>query len=166
MVKAYNYFVVHLYMIFKYLTIFFLLSFAQSAFGLCVTSYKAHLYKSPRPDGRISWTVGRYTPLIKLKTTSWWYKVADQDGDEHWVRRSKVSDSMDCVSVKFKKANIRTGPGTWFPLANYRYAEKYEAFKRLKVKGDWYYLENSIGEKGWVNVRTIWKPVKSIYLVY
>ncbi len=61
---------------------YFVTSTAQ---GLCVKVLEANLRSSPDPNSPITWTVGKFTPLVRLEKKGSWYKVEDQDGDQHWV---------------------------------------------------------------------------------
>jgi SH3-like domain-containing protein len=135
---------------------YFVTSTAQ---GLCVKVLEANLKSSPDPNSPITWTVGKFTPLVRLEKKGSWYKVEDQDGDQHWVSARFVTTQYQCVSVRGKAANLRAGPGTEFPIAAYATADKYWPFKRIDRREDWYQVEDDLGNSFWVHDSAVWRPV-------
>lgn len=135
------------------------LVFSQLASGLCVKSARANLRSSPSSSSSISWTVGQYTPLIRLEKKGAWYRVRDQDGEEHWISSRIVTTSYQCVAVKGTMARLRTGPGTQYPLAFYGLADKYWPLKRIERQENWYKVEDDSGYQFWVHDSNVWRPL-------
>ena len=135
------------------------LGLSQFAFGLCVKSWEANLRKGPGGKFPITWVVGRYTPLVRLEKKGRWYRVQDQDGEKHWISASLVTTSYQCVAVKGKSANLRSGPGAQHPKVFYGFASKYTPFKRVDRKNSWYQVQDDSGYKFWVHDSTVWRPV-------
>lgn len=144
----------------RYQFITILLLFALQTHALCVSSDVANLRGGPGPSFPVTWTVGKYTPLVEVDGKNGWYKVKDMEGEIHWIYRNLVSKRLKCVSVKVKRANLRTGPGTKFPYAAYQVADKYFPFKRINQKDDWYHLVDASGNKFWLHESTLWRPRK------
>jgi len=147
---------------FLFLWIGFALS--QPAAALCVSVSKAHLRKGPGTQFPKTWTVGRYMPLVRLDRKGRWYKVKDLDGEEHWLHSRLVTTQYKCLAVKVREANLRQSPGG--PRAEYRSADKYSAFQRIRQKEAWYYVKDSYGQKFWIHKNTVWRPIKVIRLNY
>lgn len=139
--------------------VYFFCFVTSTAQGLCVKVVEANLRSSPDPNSPITWTVGKFTPLVRLEKKGAWYKVEDQDGDQHWVSARFVTTQYQCVSVRGKTANLRAGPGTEFPIAAYATADKYWPFKRIDRREDWYQVEDDFGNSFWVHDSAVWRPV-------
>lgn len=127
--------------------------------ALCVKVWKANLRSAPSGNAPVTWTVGKFTPLIKLERKGGWYKVEDQDGAEHWIFGSSVTTQFQCLSVKGKATNLRTGPGAQYPLAAYGLADKYSPFKRRDRRGNWYQVEDDHGYIFWLHDSMVWRPI-------
>ncbi len=56
--------------------------------------------------------------------------------------------------TKKKKGNVRSGAGTNFKILFT--AEKGIPFKVLEKKGDWFHIQHSDGDKGWVHKGIVW----------
>ncbi len=132
-----------------------------NSYALCVKYNEANLRSGPGPKYKVTWKVSQYTPLLEVDRQGGWYKVRDQDGDEHWVYRSVVSKKMKCASVKTKKASLRTKPTSSAALGDIHFADKYTAFKRLDIADNgWYKVEASWGGTYWVHPNLLWRPVR------
>ena len=126
----------------------------------CVKVSMTHLRKSPSASSAKTWTVGRYTPLIRLKRKGRWLQVKDLDGQKHWVQREKVSQELRCLMVKAPSFNVRTGPGSKYRLAKVKQVEKYMPLLRLEKKGDWYKVKDRFRNTYWIHRKGVWRPVK------
>ncbi len=131
------------------------MAFSQS---LCVKAASAVLRAEPKSSAAVTWTVGKYTPLLKLDKKSGWYKVQDMDGEIHWIQAQAVSSEIRCLSIRTSTTNVRTGAGKQFPLVDRPVADRYTGFKRLENEEEWYQVEDSQGAKGWVHESNIWRP--------
>lgn len=96
-------------------------------------------------------------PLQELKRKGSWIRVKDFEGDIHWVFKKIVTKKFKCAVVKAKKANLRTGPGTKFPMAeDLPSVDQYTVFKLAKTKGKWAQVTDSFGDSYWVFRKLIW----------
>lgn len=127
--------------------------------ALCVKNSEVRLHDSPHAQSPVTWTVGKYTPLIKLEKKGLWYRVEDQDGETHWVHSQFVTSQFQCLSIKSKNAKIRMGPGSQYPLAFYGNADKYSSFKRLNRQDNWHQVEDDWGKSFWIHDSIAWRPV-------
>lgn len=133
---------------------------ALDAQAMCVSSDTAYLRSGPGANYSLSWTVGKYTPLVILEQRAGWYQVQDVDGSKHWAEQRTISKKMKCATVKVLKASLRTGPGTKYPYAAYQSADKYFPFKILNQKDSWMHVSDAAGNKFWVHNSNLWRPRK------
>lgn len=153
---------VRLHFMGKLVQIFIVLAlfYAPPLEALCVSVAKANLRARPSVNSPITWRVGRYMPLLKLSSRGKWYKVQDLEGTKHWVYRRLVSSQMDCVVVKNRFTNLRTGPGTKYKKSAMLFAERYFAFKKLDRDGGWLKVQDDYGMNYWVFDRNVWEPLR------
>lgn len=144
----------------------FLFTFSTEVWALCVSASKANLRSGPGSKHPITWVAPQFTPLVRLDNTDYWYKVADQDGQIHWVFVSAVTSRFRCASIRAPYVNLRTGPGVSFLRAKYRAADKYEAFQLLEKKEEWVKLKSPWGETFWASRNSIWLPIRKLKLSY
>ncbi len=126
--------------------------------ALCVKAVSASLRTEPRSTAAISWTVGRYTPFLKLDRKGPWYKVQDMDGEAAWLHRDSVSSELKCLMIRVSTTNLRQGPGKQYPLVDRPVADKYTALRRLENEEEWYQVEDPYGVRGWIHESNIWRP--------
>lgn len=136
--------------------------FCETVMALCVSQYKVNLRQGPSTKYPISWTVGKYTPLIKVKQKGKWVQVSDQDGQKHWALRSLLTNTIQCMSIRVKKSNIRTGPGANYKQAPWLQADLYTPLKRIGKEGDWFKVEDAFRNQFWVHKNTVWRPITSV----
>ncbi|MBC85959.1 MAG: hypothetical protein CL677_02180 [Bdellovibrionaceae bacterium] len=144
--------------------VFFLQTSLAEAF--CVKSTRANLRSQPKSNSKIQWVVGKYMPLVRVSKKGNWFKVADLDGERHWIYSSLLTKKYPCAAIKLERVNVRNGPGTSFPYSDYRIALKYESFRRVGQKGSWYQLANDLGTVGWVHKSALWLPIQKIRVKY
>ncbi|MCB0356901.1 MAG: hypothetical protein KDD40_07835 [Bdellovibrionales bacterium] len=120
----------------------------------------ANMRSGPGKSFPLSWTVGKYMPLLKVGYKNGWYQVKDVDGTTHWIFNSLVTKRFKCVVVKVNKASLRSGPGTSFSYAAYKYADKYFPFKRVNTKDSWFQVMDASGNKFWLHDSTVWRARK------
>jgi len=133
------------------LSVFF--ATAAHAERLAVSTNKANIRSGPGTNHDILWEVEKYHPVQILKKQGKWYRFRDFEGDEGWVYAPLLKD-IPTVITKKKKGNVRSGAGTNFKILFT--AEKGIPFKVLKKKGDWFHIEHSDGDKGWVHKGIVW----------
>ncbi len=129
--------------------------------AVCVVSESAQLRSSPSYSASVSWVVGKYMPLDVIKSKGSWLQVRDVDGEKHWVLKNTVSDRLDCLVVKARQSNLRTGPGPSFEKAPFSMADRYFPFKHLGGEDGWYYIEDDYGNIAWIFSGNVWRPKKS-----
>lgn len=68
-----------------------------------------------------------------------------------FIPQSGVAEQI--VAVKKDKVNVRTGPGTTFPV----YMELFKGYplKVLKTKGDWLQVSDFENDKGWIFAKLV-----------
>jgi len=131
--------------------------------SLCVSSYQAELRSEPGRKSKVTWVVGRYTPLVGIERKGRWWKVQDIDGQTHWVSSKSVTSKFRCVAVRSQVTTLRTGPSANTNPAKLRTVDKYTSFKRVD-SGDedtegWYRVEDETGARFWVSSKNVWRPV-------
>lgn len=133
---------------------------AKASQPVCVVSNKANLRAAPSPTARLNWVVGKYMPLEKLETRGQWARVRDFRGVTHWVLDKNVSAKESCVVVKVRTAPLRQGPGSEYPEASFRVADRYASFRRLEWSGDWVRIEDDYRGNYWTKAGNVWFPLK------
>lgn len=134
----------------------FIFLMGTETYALCVNVEKANLRYGPSTKYRKTWEVYRYMPFQELKRQKDWYRVKDVDGDIHWVNAPLVTKAFQCAVVKDPTANLRSGPGTNYDIVKWGPAEKYYAFKVLKKKGQWIYVQDAADGKAWIYAPLVW----------
>lgn len=119
----------------------------------CISTSKANVRESPGTDHPAAWVAERHTPFEILSWSGEWAEVVDYEEDRGWVHRSVLSDD-DCVIVKGKRANVRSGAGleheaTWELQRGY-------PLKALRRRGDWLHVTDDADVDGWIFVRLVW----------
>ncbi len=123
--------------------------------ALCVVVPGATLHAVPGFDApKTSWDPPIYTPLRKIDTWNEWFKVADVDGDIHWIHTSAVASGSYCLIIKVDKTPLRDGPDKRYDQV--REAKKYEVFRFARRKGKWIQATNEKGEGFWLLAKTTW----------
>ena len=138
----------------------FLLLCSPWVHGLCIKTNKANLRKGPGSHYPKTWTVGLYTPLIKLEKRNGWYKVKDVDGEVHWVYHTLTTHSYSCLTVRSEIANLRTGPGSRFPRPDFKRVDRYTSFKKMDREGDWFKVIDIYGKGFWIYSKSVWRPLR------
>ncbi len=120
---------------------------------LCVRAREANVRSGPGTEFEILWGAGRYYPFKVLEKRGGWVKVKDFEGDIGWVY-SKLLFRAPCVVVYVKRANVRAAPSKKARILFC--APKGTAFKVLKRKGKWLYVEYADGDRGWIFGSLVW----------
>jgi len=133
---------------------------ATLANPICVTAEKANLRSGPGQNFKVTWTVGKFMPLMQVGSKGQWIQVRDLDGEEHWINSSMVSRKVQCVVVKTRYANLRRGPRASAQIAEIQTADRYTPFKKVDREGSWVQVEDDYKSKFWISDSTLWWPVK------
>ena len=146
-----------MYLVGIFLSVFL---WTSNSWALCVVADIANLRKRPSSRAKLTLTVGKFTPLVRLGKSKGWYHVADQDGEKHWVYSSLVSGKVKCVSINRRHARLYDGPSFDSGKAAYGKADRYSPFKRLSKRKNWYRLRDASGNTVWVHENDVWRPVR------
>ena len=95
----------------------------------------------------------RYTPLEVLGSRSDYLQVKDADGNIGFIHRS-LTKNTPSVTVTASSCNVRSGPGTEFPIAFK--ASKGDSFKIVSQEMEWVQISNPAGETAWIWQNLVW----------
>jgi SH3-like domain-containing protein len=140
----------------SFITLFFFINLSNAAFAserLTVSVSDANIRSGPGKTYDIIWKVNKYYPIKVIKKVGSWIQFVDFEGDEGWIYSSIVRKIPAVITIK-ENCNIRSGPGTKYSVAFQ--AEKGVAFKILKRKGGWIYVQHADGDKGWIYKTLVW----------
>jgi SH3-like domain-containing protein len=126
---------------------------APGAERFAVSSPIANIRSGPGTDFDIIWKVERYYPVIVLEKKDNWCKIEDFEGDKGWIHDSLL-DKTQTIVVKNHNCNVRSGPGTDFPVV-FR-AKQGVPFKCLKTQGAWINIQHADGDTGWIYQTLTW----------
>lgn len=143
-----------------FLSVFSFFLFPATSFSICVKTKSASLRLGPGTQFRKVWTVGKYMPFLQVKRKGAWVQVEDLEGVQYWVHSNSLTESVSCVVVKQKRASLYLKSSTRHAKVAYQQADRYTAFKRLKIKGSWYYVQDAHGQKAWIQRSKVWRPLK------
>jgi len=132
------------------LTIWASAAFAEDIY---IEGATGRIRSGPGTEYDILWEAARYTPLEYLAKYKDWYAVRDYEGDVGWVHQQVIGKGRAAI-VTSKKANIRKGPATSYPIA-YSVEQRY-LFKVLDEKKGWFKVVDSEGDEGWVYSPLVW----------
>lgn len=119
----------------------------------CVSSSKANVREGAGTDYPAVWVAERHTPFKVLGWSGEWAEVVDFEDDRGWAHRSVLSD-VDCVIVKGKRANVRSGAGLEHEAI--WELERGYPLKALLRRGDWLQVTDGAEVDGWIFVRLVW----------
>jgi len=131
---------------------------SAQASAWCVKVHEANLREGPGTQFEKSWLVYKFMPFKKIGQQGSWLKVADVDGDEHWIYSKLLTNSIRCAVVNADDVTVRTGPGTNYAKSSISPLDRYYSLKVLNVKGEWVKFEDEVGNKGWVYKPLVWVP--------
>ena len=118
-----------------------------------VSAAIANIRSGPGTNFDVVWKVERYYPVLVLEKKGAWYKIEDFEGDKGWLH-SSLLDKTTTMVVKKDNCNVRSGPGTNFPVV-FR-VKNGVPFKRLSSKGAWINIQHADGDTGWIHQTLIW----------
>lgn len=126
---------------------------AAGAERLAITAPVANIRSGPGVRNDVLWKVEKYFPIRVIEKSGEWYYFQDFEGDKGWVHQSLVG-KVSAVVTKNEPCNIRSGPGTNFPILFS--VEKGVPFKVLEHKDVWIQIEHADGDKGWIHKALVW----------
>ena len=127
-----------------------------SSEALCIKNERANLRKGPGTDHEKLWEVFKYMPFKQLGVKGAWKRIQDVDGDIYWVHAPLTTQKYKCAVIKNNKTNLRSGPGTKFPIVPWAPVDKFFSMKALKIEKDWVHVEDSTGDKAWIFRPLVW----------
>ncbi|MEW5745162.1 MAG: SH3 domain-containing protein [Nitrospirota bacterium] len=130
---------------------------AGNAAALCVTG-QTKMREGPGNHYKARWDIYAFTPVVRVGTSlsGEWYAVRDSDGDVGWVRKRLLTSRYRCAVVTADEVNVRTGPGTRYPLSAAGKAMKYYSYRVVQQKKQWGKLSDEWGNRGWVHRDYLW----------
>lgn len=131
-----------------------LLGAVASAEIVTVTDYTADLRSAPSDtESYVVLQMPRYYPLSVQEAEGDFYKVRDYQGNQGWIRKSRV-DATRGVVVEVEQAPVRRGPGPEHPLAFQ--ADRGVTLKVLGERDNWLEVAHESGQTGWVYKHLTW----------
>lgn len=145
----------------SFLLVLFVMMPWALAQSYCVTKNGARLRRTASAQAAVTWQVPQFMPLAGTgKKQGSWIEVRDMDDQVHWVNGAEVTTKQTCLVVKVKLARLRQGPGKSFQASEMGMADRYMAFRDLGGEDGWTQVEDAEGEKAWISLDSIWKPVR------
>ena len=130
------------------------------ALGLCVKGRKANLRTGPGSKYPISWTVQKNMPLLEVSRRGSWVEVKDVDGMRHWAYRPVLTSSRQCLVVKTNVANLRSGPGKKYGMAEpLSRADRYFAFEKIDSDLGYYKINVEGMGPAWIHESLVWRAI-------
>jgi SH3-like domain-containing protein len=136
--------------------LFFIVNFSNAAYAgerLAVSVSIANIRSGPGTKYDTLWQVYKYYPIKVIKKSGSWILFVDFEGDKGWIKNTLVRKIPSVITVK-ENCNIRSGPGTKYSIAFK--TERGVAFKIIKEKGSWIYVQHADGDKGWIYKPLVW----------
>ena len=128
----------------------------SSAEALCIKNERANLRKGPGTNHEKIWEVFKYMPFKQLGVKGAWKRIQDVDGDIYWVHGPLTTQKFKCAVIKNNKTNLRSGPGTQFPIVAWAPVDKFFSMKVLKIENNWVHIEDSAGDTAWIYRPLVW----------
>jgi hypothetical protein len=142
-------------------------SCAAYADSYCVRKAGSSLYEGPSETSKVILKAPIYTPLLGTGIQkNKMIEVTDVDSKKYWVSKKSVSTKISCVVVRVKKSKLRSGPGTDFAMTKNKVASKYAAFVDLGGEDGWTQVRDQSGEKAWVDMDNVWKPMSKMRISF
>ena len=136
--------------------LFFIVIFSDAAYAkerLAVSVSIANIRSGPGTNYDTLWQVYKYYPIKVIKKSGSWILFVDFEGDKGWVKNTLVGKIPSVITIK-EDCNIRSGPGTKYDIVFK--TERGVAFKVIKEKGSWIYVQHADGDKGWIYKPLVW----------
>lgn len=124
-----------------------------SAERLSVTSPVANIRSGPGTAYDVLWQIEQYHPIIVIQKTGPWYRFRDYQGDTGYIHRSLVGP-VDTVITDSDKCNVRSGPGTQYPVV-FTVGDGIP-FKVIERKNNWMRIVHADGDGGWIYRSLVW----------
>ena len=123
-----------------------------------VVGENVNLRSGPGTNYAVKWKYGSGFPLRVLEEKGKWLKVEDFENDTGWLYKKLTSRSGHMIvkvnKDKNRKINIRSGPGTKYPIVGKAYYGV--VFKTLKQQSGWANVKHDSGLEGWIRRDLLW----------
>lgn len=129
------------------------LAVASSTAVVRVKVDTANVREGPGTQFDRAWQAYENYPLKVVDRDGSWLKALDFEGSRGWIY-APLTDGEPAVVVEAKVANVRSGPGTQYPVVFT--AERGVAFLVLEEKGKWLKVEHADGDQGWIHESLVW----------
>ena len=107
----------------------------------------------PSTEYRIIRSVYKGFPVQIIGSQDGWTQIKDFMGQEGWIYASLLGNNNSAV-VKATKANLRSGAGIQFMVANQ--VDFGVVLLVNNIKGDWYMVTTAGGMEGWLSRELVW----------
>lgn len=142
-------------------------AFANAQQAVCVRVEKAGVFQNPNPKkaAKPLYEADKYTPMTFTgKREGRYMQVENYKGDNVWVRARDVSSNITCVTVRVGKSRLRKGPGDEFPKSEL--ANQGQSYLDLGGEDGWTLVENTEGQKSWIQLEHIWRPTSRVRMSF
>lgn len=136
--------------------LFFIVNVSNAAYDgerLAVSVSIANVRSGPGTNYDTLWQVNKYYPIRVIKKVGSWIWFVDFEGDKGWIKNTLVRKIPSVITTK-ENCNIRSAPGTKYSIVFK--TERGVAFKVIKEKGSWIYIQHADGDKGWIYKPLVW----------
>ena len=124
-----------------------------SAERLSVTTPVANIRSGPGTAYDVLWQIEQYHPIVVIQKSGAWYRFRDYQGDTGYIHNSLLGP-VETVITANGTCNVRTGPGTRYPVA-FTVGDGIP-FKVLEKKHNWLRVEHADGDGGWLYRSLVW----------
>lgn len=143
---------------FFFIFLFIPVFFSASVWALCVRQSYVDLKLQPKTKSEISWTVGKYMPLVEVSRRGKWLRVKDVDGAFHWSPQEALTAAFKCGVVKQGKVFLYREARAKAPISQYEFLDRYTPVRVLERDSGWYKVRVAYRGDFWVLSKNIWIP--------
>ena len=126
---------------------------AAMAERLTVIKPVANIRSGPGTDYDVLWQIEQYHPIEIIEKTGNWYRFQDYQGDTGYIHKSLLGNMTTVISAR-SKCNVRSGPGTRYPVA-FTVGDGVP-FKVIEQRHNWLHIEHADGDRGWIYKSLVW----------
>jgi len=120
---------------------------------LAVTSPVANIRSGPGTNYDVLWQIEQYHPIEIIEKKGNWYRFQDYQGDTGYIHKSLLGKMTTVISAR-SKCNVRSGPGTRYPVV-FTVGDGVP-FKVIEKKHNWLHIEHGDGDRGWIYRSLVW----------
>lgn len=120
---------------------------------LSVITPVANVRSGPGTNYDVLWQIEQYHPIEIVEKSGSWYRFRDYQGDMAYIHNSLLGD-VEAVITAESRCNVRTGPGTNYPVA-FTVGDGIP-FRVLQKKHNWLKVVHADGSGGWIYRSLVW----------